>query len=228
MDRLFRQTRQLLQRSTSPPHGISSRLMSSKFVTLDNSVETEEETMPTHGLYYPVRLGEVFKSRYEVLSKLGYGANSTVWFCRDLLQQKYAALKVYRFCSSDPREIEVLKYLAAVKSEHVGKAYVRTVIDSFAAKSATGEHHCLVHEPLLLNLLELQATLPRKHLNLDLLKRTLKQLLLSLDYLHNEAIVIHSGQKLTTQSLSKSADPIQIYKPETYYSEPLTSLFIVT
>lgn len=60
--------------------------MSSKFVTLDNSVETEEETMPTHGLYYPVRLGEVFKSRYEVLSKLGYGANSTVWFCRDLLQ----------------------------------------------------------------------------------------------------------------------------------------------
>lgn len=122
----------------------------------------------------------------------------------------------------------MLKYLAAVKSEHVGKAYVRTVIDSFAAKSATGEHHCLVHEPLLLNLLELQATLPRKHLNLDLLKRTLKQLLLSLDYLHNEAIVIHSGQKLTTQSLSKSADPIQIYKPETYYSEPLTSLFIVT
>ena len=60
--------------------------MNSKFVTLDKTMEIEEETMPTHGLYYPVRIGEVFKSRYEVLSKLGYGANSTVWFCRDLQQ----------------------------------------------------------------------------------------------------------------------------------------------
>lgn len=36
------------------------------------------------GLFYPVKLGDVFRSRYQVLSKLGFGANSTVWFCRDL------------------------------------------------------------------------------------------------------------------------------------------------
>jgi hypothetical protein len=42
--------------------------------------------MPAYrmGLFYPVRIGEVLKARYQALSKLGFGANSTVWFCRDL------------------------------------------------------------------------------------------------------------------------------------------------
>lgn len=34
--------------------------------------------------YYPVRLGEIFKSRYQAVAKLGYGTASTVWLCRDL------------------------------------------------------------------------------------------------------------------------------------------------
>lgn len=38
--------------------------------------------------YYPVHLGEVFKSRYQVLAKLGYGTASTVWLCRDLQLSK--------------------------------------------------------------------------------------------------------------------------------------------
>ena len=46
----------------------------------------EEESMPAYdlGLFYPVRIGEVFQKRYQVLRKMGYGANSTVWMCRDL------------------------------------------------------------------------------------------------------------------------------------------------
>lgn len=35
-------------------------------------------------LFYPVRLGEVFQSRYQVVAKLGFGTTSTVWLCRDL------------------------------------------------------------------------------------------------------------------------------------------------
>jgi hypothetical protein len=34
--------------------------------------------------YYPVRLGDVFNSRYKVVAKLGWGVYSTVWLCRDL------------------------------------------------------------------------------------------------------------------------------------------------
>lgn len=55
------------------------------FATLDPVKKVEEERMPAfeYGLFYPVQLGDTFRSRYQVLSKLGYGANSTVWLCRD-------------------------------------------------------------------------------------------------------------------------------------------------
>jgi len=46
----------------------------------------EEEANPGYKAehFYPVRIGEIFKSRYEVLAKLGFGMCSTVWLCRDL------------------------------------------------------------------------------------------------------------------------------------------------
>lgn len=46
----------------------------------------EEESLPDYDPedFYPARLGDKIKSRYHVIGKLGYGANSTVWFCRDL------------------------------------------------------------------------------------------------------------------------------------------------
>lgn len=42
--------------------------------------------------YYPVHLGEVLKSRYQILAKLGYGTASTVWLCRDLQLSKSTSL----------------------------------------------------------------------------------------------------------------------------------------
>ena len=58
----------------------------SGFVEIDAARKIEEETVPTYEAdrFYPVRIGEVFNSRYQVLGKLGYGATSTVWLCRDL------------------------------------------------------------------------------------------------------------------------------------------------
>lgn len=46
----------------------------------------EEERLPDYDpeQFYPVQLGGVIKARYRVIGKLGYGANSTVWLCRDL------------------------------------------------------------------------------------------------------------------------------------------------
>ena len=45
----------------------------------------EEETLPAYRAldFYPVRNGEIFRSRYRVLGKLGFGSSSTVWLCRD-------------------------------------------------------------------------------------------------------------------------------------------------
>jgi hypothetical protein len=46
----------------------------------------EEETIPDYlaDRYYPVRIGDVIRDRYQVVGKLGYGTTSTVWLARDL------------------------------------------------------------------------------------------------------------------------------------------------
>jgi hypothetical protein len=56
------------------------------FETIPEDRQIEEETLPGNKAehFYPVRIGEVFKSTYEVLAKLGFGMCSTVWLCRDL------------------------------------------------------------------------------------------------------------------------------------------------
>lgn len=53
---------------------------------LDSNDKFEEETLPwyTQDRFYPVKIGEIFQSRYQVIGKLGFGGYSTVWLCRDL------------------------------------------------------------------------------------------------------------------------------------------------
>ncbi|KFY26988.1 hypothetical protein V491_01094 [Pseudogymnoascus sp. VKM F-3775] len=40
-------------------------------------------------------LGEVINEKYKVVAKLGFGSASTIWCCRTLTSNKYAALKIY-------------------------------------------------------------------------------------------------------------------------------------
>lgn len=70
----------LIWRSSPPPR----ELLPANYTGLDERIKLEEATMPTWGRYYPARLGEVLQCKHQVLSKLGYGANSTVWFGRDM------------------------------------------------------------------------------------------------------------------------------------------------
>ncbi|KAL9099100.1 MAG: hypothetical protein Q9163_005354 [Psora crenata] len=51
--------------------------------------------------YYPVRIGDLFKNQYRIITKLGYGAYSTVWLARDERSKQYASLKV---CVQDNTE----------------------------------------------------------------------------------------------------------------------------
>jgi serine/threonine-protein kinase SRPK3 len=59
----------------------------SGFEELDSEYLLEEETFSWYDpeAFYPVRIGEIFKSKDQVLGKLGYGSVSTVWLCRNLM-----------------------------------------------------------------------------------------------------------------------------------------------
>ena len=58
----------------------------SNFPRISSTQLIEEETIPDYvaSRYYPVRIGEVFQDRYQIVGKLGFGASSTVWLARDL------------------------------------------------------------------------------------------------------------------------------------------------
>jgi len=72
----------LFGRSDSPPRQFSS----SGFKLINTADKLEEENWEWYSAeaYYPVKLGEIVRSRYQVVGKLGYGAHSTVWLERDL------------------------------------------------------------------------------------------------------------------------------------------------
>lgn len=61
-------------------------LSTQPYPVLDAFVPLEEEKMPHYNAadWYPVFIGEIFKSRYQILGKLGFGLNSTIWLSRDL------------------------------------------------------------------------------------------------------------------------------------------------
>jgi hypothetical protein len=52
----------------------------------DPNDKLEEESLPEYlqDRFYPVKIGETFQTRYQVIGKLGFGVCSTVWLCKDL------------------------------------------------------------------------------------------------------------------------------------------------
>ncbi|KAL4759664.1 putative protein kinase [Aspergillus foveolatus] len=195
---------------------LSSRDRSTVAHIIPRESPIEEETLPHYKVshYYPVRIGDVYHTRYEVARKLGYGAYSTSWLCRDLQRvltscepraQKYAVLKVLTSLPDYPtamdRELRIYEHLATVDSSHPGQSLIRELYDSFDLQGPGGTHRCLVLQPMTMTLLEMTRMNPRPF-DLPLLKMTVKRLLLALDFLHAEAGVIHTDLKTDNLMLS--------------------------
>ncbi|KAI9842414.1 MAG: hypothetical protein M1837_007159 [Sclerophora amabilis] len=168
---------------------------SSGFHVIESGQKVEEERLawykPTQ--FYPVRTGEVFNSRYQVVGKLGYGAYSTVWLCRDLVGHRYVTLKVCeRNATQAKREVAVYRYLNTINTKHSGSRLVRTIVDAFEISRCEGVYQCLVHKPLGMSLSGLRARCPSRKMPEQLLKLTLTHVFLALDFLHTEAGVVHT------------------------------------
>jgi hypothetical protein len=72
--------------SSPKPLGDARSFPVSGFKTIDADQPIEEEELPGYHAhrFYPVRLGEVFQSRYQTVAKLGFGSSSISWLARDL------------------------------------------------------------------------------------------------------------------------------------------------
>jgi serine/threonine protein kinase len=186
---------------------------------VDDDVLLEEEAFSWYDPdnWYPVRIGQVLESRYQVLLKLGFGSVSTAWLCRDLRlvlssphlvlcyflvdrccrEHKYVTIKVYETGHRQSlNEYKILQHLGTIVSSHPGSKLVRLALSSFELPGKNGPHACIVHEPLGLSMAELRERAGGK-LPATLLKSMIYGVLLGLSFLHSVAHVVHTGEAHT-------------------------------
>ncbi|KAL9117079.1 MAG: hypothetical protein Q9187_006387 [Circinaria calcarea] len=191
MTTILRWVRNCTRKAPSPP--ISFLNTNYEFVSATQKLEEEAFEDFTTGKYYPVRIGDVFASKYQVVGKLGFGVSSTVWLARNLEAHRHVALKVFTRDHQNDGEIDMYEHLSKGNPNHIGKRFVRTALDSFKKPRAGGEHHCLVHIPLWGSLRDMMVRNPyRQKFTEQLLRATLYCLLQALDYLHTDRKVIHT------------------------------------
>ena len=156
----------------------------------------EEENLPDYlaERYYPVRIGQLLESRYQVVGKLGFGATSTVWMARDLIGRRHVSLKIFISSSTlgPCKELAAYQRMKQGPIFHPGRTAVRTLLDSFTITGPDGEHQCLVHVPLWGSIKTFIAANSQTVLSIPILAVTLFRLLQALDYLHT-CKIIHTG-----------------------------------
>lgn len=114
------------------------------------SSESDEEESNSYkpGGYHPVQAGQVYKSRFQVLEKLGWGHFSTVWKCLDKDTGEIVAMKVQKsarhYTEAARDEIELLECtVKAAKQENtIDSIKVVRLIDSFDHVGPHGVRTC--------------------------------------------------------------------------------------
>ncbi|KAI0102770.1 serine threonine protein kinase, CMGC group [Nemania sp. FL0031] len=171
------------------------------FTRIPLEMKIEEELFPDYiaSRYYPVRIGEVLRDRYQIVGKLGFGASSTVWLARDLDGRQYVALKLFINSKSIggqlDRELTMYERISRSSAKHTGRGAVRELLDSFNIAGPDGSHQCLVHPPLWESALTFLHRNPVRRLPAPVLAFVLRRLFLALDFLHTECQIIHTDIK---------------------------------
>jgi hypothetical protein len=80
MTSILQTARNLIRKPLKP-----LRFPTSKYGVVQQNVLLEEEKFDfKKGIYYPVDIGDVFASKYQVVGKLRFGVTLTVWLAHDL------------------------------------------------------------------------------------------------------------------------------------------------
>ncbi len=174
----------------------------------------EDPSQYRPGGYHPVRVGEMFADRYQVIRKLGFGQYSTVWLAHDARSvfhiydvppsltllaslNQHVAIKVLTAASyggeNPVYELEILQHIRKANPSHVGYNYVIHLRDHFLHKGPNGKHLCLVFPVMGESVSDLRCRFPNRRIPPALTKQIAQQVLLGLDYLHRSCGVIHTG-----------------------------------
>ncbi|KAE8330588.1 kinase-like protein [Aspergillus sergii] len=195
------------------------------FGRISASQTVEEEALPGYiaSRYYPTRIGEIIKDRYQVIGKLGYGTTSTVWLARDMNCRSYVTLKIFIKATSMGHQLdnELKMYRRLDRaSKHPGRRAIRSLLDSFHIDGPEDNHQCLVHPPLLESVWEFLHRNPIQRLPKPVLAFTLRRVFLALDYLHTECQIIHTDIKANNIMFELADDSVFIKSEDDELQNP--------
>ncbi|CAI7625047.1 unnamed protein product [Penicillium palitans] len=165
----------------------------------------DEEACPDYNsaAFYPANPGEVLANKFQLLVKIGWGSQSTVWLARDISRLKWQSektvtLKIINSNDADDarHEHEIESHITQQNPEHRGCVILRTCLDHFEVDGPEAKHMCLVYEPMREPLWILQRRFVDRKLPLPIAKAYIYFLLVGLDYLHSECKVVHADLKL--------------------------------
>ncbi|CAG7917644.1 unnamed protein product [Penicillium olsonii] len=171
------------------------------FVRIPEGHKIEEETLRDYvaSEYYPTRIGEVIKDRYQIIGKLGFGSTSIVWLARDMDFRRYVMLKICVQASSMGQQVDnelnMYKHMEQSSTSHPGRDVIRNLLDTFHIDGTQDQHRCLVHPPLWESVLAFLRRNPVERLPSPVIAVVLHRLFLALDYLHTECHIAHTDIK---------------------------------
>ncbi|KAI0757348.1 kinase-like protein [Daedaleopsis nitida] len=173
-----------------------------KIVPVPDVYSKDEEAPADYnsGGYLQVKINDSFKDgRYLVLRKLGWGHFSTVWLAKDNQTRRHTALKVVksagRYAETARDEIKLLRQVMDANPSHRGRSHIVSFLDHFEHSGPEDSHICLIFEPLGENLLALIERHKKTGVAVDLVRVIAKQMLLGLQYLHDECDLVHTDIK---------------------------------
>merc|ERR1711972_501215 len=109
--------------------------------------DDDEQESPkdyTKGGYHPVKVGDLYNSRYHVIRKLGWGHFSTVWLCWDMTLKQFVALKVVKSASHyTETAVDEIKLLKCVREGDPSDPYREKsvqLLDDFKIHGVNGTH----------------------------------------------------------------------------------------
>ncbi|KAI0540260.1 kinase-like protein [Xylaria digitata] len=138
---------------------------------VDVSKSLEEEGMSIYKpeIFYPVRLGEVFQNR----------------------DHTYVSLKVHINTIQNNHELKVYEHIKK-HATYLGPYHIRSIRGSFKVQGPHGSHDVIAQMPLSIAMADFQHRMPGEVFAPIIVKEALKQVVLSLDFLHSVAHVIHT------------------------------------